>query len=121
MPRAQRGAARRQSKNRWFAKARGMRGSRSRNWRRVKQAVVRAGRMQTEHRQVRKRDYRRLWITRVSAAVRQRGMSYSRFIAGLKHANVSLNRKMLSQLAIEDPPAFDQVVEKAREGLESRT
>ena len=120
MTRARKGAARRQMKNRWFKKARGKRGSRSRQWRRVKEAVIRAGRTATEHRQLRKRDYRRLWITRISAAAKQRGLNYSRLIAGLKTAGVSLNRKMLSQLAIEDPAAFDAVVEKAQEGLEQR-
>ena len=111
MPRARKGAARRQSKVRWFKAARGNRGTSSRCWRNVHQAVIRAGVNASRDRRLRKRDYRRLWITRISAAVRMRGLTYSRFIEGLKAANITLNRKMLSQLAIEDPGAFDQVVE----------
>lgn len=111
MPRARKGAARRQSKVRWFKAARGNRGARSRCWSRVQDAVIRSGVSASRDRRLRKRDYRRLWITRINAAVRMRGMSYSRFVEGLKAANITLNRKMLSQLAIEDAPAFDQVVE----------
>jgi len=111
MPRARKGAARRQSKVRWFKAARGNRGTRSRCWRRVQEAVIRSGVSASRDRRLRKRDYRRLWITRINAAVRMRGMSYSRFVEGLKAANITLNRKMLSQLAIEDASAFDQVVE----------
>ena len=113
MPRATKGAARRQSKVRWFKAAKGNRGSRSRCWRRVKEAVIRGGAYATAHRKLVKRDYRRLWITRINAAVRMRGLSYSRFITGLKAANITLNRKMLSEIAIADPKAFDQIVEHA--------
>ena len=112
MPRARKGAARRQAKVRWFKLARGNRGSRSRCWRRVKETVIRAGANATAHRHLVKRDYRRLWIIRVNAAVRGRGLSYSRFIQGLKTANIGLNRKMLSEIAIDDPKAFDQIVEQ---------
>ena len=119
MPRAMKGAARRQAKERWFKKAKGNRGSRSRCWRRVKEAVVRAGVNATEHRRLVKRDYRRLWILRINAAVRERGLNYSRFIAGLAAANVTLNRKMLSEIAIADPSAFDQIVERAKAALET--
>jgi large subunit ribosomal protein L20 len=113
MPRALKGAARRQAKVRWFKAAKGNRGSRSRCWRRVKEAVIRGGAYATAHRKLVKRDYRRLWITRINAAVRMRGLSYSRFITGLKAANVTLNRKMLSEIAIADPKAFDKIVEQA--------
>lgn len=113
MPRVRKGAARRQAKNRWFKKAKGNRGARRTQWRKVKQAVVRAGAYQYEHRRLVKRDYRRLWITRITAACRARGTSYSRFIAGLKAANIDLNRKMLSEVAIADPAAFDKLVELA--------
>ena len=118
MPRALKGAARRQAKVRWFKLAKGNRGSRSRCWRRVKETVIRAGVNATCHRNLVKRDYRRLWITRLSAAVRMRGGSYSRFVAGLKAANIALNRKMLSQIAIDDPKAFDQIVEQATTALD---
>ncbi len=117
MPRARKGAARRQAKARWFKLAKGNRGSRSRCWRKVKQSVIRAGVDATQHRKLIKRDYRRLWIIRITAAARARGTSYSRLIAGLKAANIALNRKMLSEIAIADPQAFDQIVEKANQAL----
>lgn len=113
MPRATKGAARRQAKKRWFQKAKGNRGARRTQWRKVKEAVVRAGVYQYEHRRLVKRDYRRLWITRISAACKQRDIRYSRFIAGLKGANIDLNRKMLSEIAIADPATFDKLVELA--------
>jgi large subunit ribosomal protein L20 len=114
MPRAQKGAARRQSKVRWFKQVKGNRGSRKRAWRTVKQTVIRSGVYQTRDRKLVKRDYRQLWITRITAACRMRDFNYSRFIAGLKKANITLNRKMLSQIAILDPAAFDQLVETAK-------
>ena len=114
MPRARKGAARRQAKAKWFKVARGNRGARSRCWRRVKEAVTRAGAQAYCHRRLVKRDYRRLWIVRINAAVKRRGMTYSRFIAGLKAANIALNRKMLSSVAIADPTAFDKIVDQAR-------
>ena len=117
MPRVRKGAARHQAKVRWFRMARGHRGSRSRCWRRVKESVIRAGVYATQHRRLLKRDYRRLWIVRIDAAVRSRGVTYSRFIAGLKAANIGLNRKMLSEIAIADPPSFDRIVERARDAL----
>lgn len=121
MPRARKGAARRQAKVRWFKEAKGNRGSRRKCWRRVKEAVVRAGVNATAHRKLVKRDYRQLWIIRVNAAVRARGLSYSRFIAGLKAANITLNRKMLSEIAIADPPAFDKIVEQVKAAVQSQT
>ena len=114
MPRARKGAARRQSKVRWFKKVRGNRGARRSQWRRVKESVVRAGAFAYRDRRNVKRDYRRLWITRINAACAQRGLSYSRFMHSLKHANIALNRKMLSEIAIADPQAFDAIVEKAK-------
>lgn len=120
MPRAKKGAARRQAKVRWFKQARGYRGSRSRLWRRVKEAVIRAGSFSYRHRRTRKREFRSLWITRITAACRMRGLRYSQFMHGLKLANIQLNRKMLSELAIHDPIAFDAVVEQARAALEQK-
>ena len=113
MPRATKGAARRQAKVRWFKKAKGNRGARRTQWRRVKEAVIRAGVYQYEHRRLIKRDYRQLWITRISAACSQRGIRYSRFINALKLANIALNRKMLAEIAIHDPAAFDAICQKA--------
>lgn len=121
MPRAIKGAARRQAKNRWFKAAKGNRGARSAQWRKVKTAVIRAGVFATRDRKLVKRDYRALWITRISGAVAGRGINYSRFIAGLKAANIDLNRKMLSEIAIHDPAAFDKIVEQAKAGLASLT
>ncbi len=119
MPRARKGAARRQAKVRWFKKAKGNRGARRTQWRRVKEAVVRAGVYAYKDRRLVKRDYRQLWVTRISAACKMRDINYSRFIAGLKAANIDLNRKMLSEIAIADPDAFDKIVEQAKAGLES--
>ncbi len=117
MPRATKGAARRQSKVRWFKKVKGNRGSRRNHWRRVKETVYRAGVYAYRDRRQVKREYRALWITRITAAVRARGLSYSRFIAGLKAANIGLNRKMLSEIAIADPVAFDRIVDQAKQAL----
>ena len=121
MPRARNGAARRQSKKRWFNLAKGNRGGRRTQWRRVMGAVIRAGAYATRDRKLVKRDYRALWITRISAAVQSRGLNYSRFIAGLKGAHISLNRKMLSEIAIHDPKAFDELVELAKNNLPAGT
>jgi len=119
MPRARKGAARRQSKKRWLNKAKGNRGARRTQWRRVQEAVVKGGTYAYRDRRNVKRDYRRLWITRISAACAERGIQYSRFINGLKLANIALNRKMLSEIAIHDPEAFDQIVEQAKTALEA--
>jgi large subunit ribosomal protein L20 len=120
MPRARKGAARRQAKNRWFQKAKGNRGSRRTQWRRVQEAVVKAGTNAYRDRRRVKRDYRQLWITRITAAVEQRGMKYSRFINGLKLSNIALNRKMLSEIAIHDPATFDTLVETAKSAVEAK-
>lgn len=120
MPRARKGAARRQAKNRWFKKAKGYRGSHSTLWRKTREAVMRAGCYATRDRRVKKREYRALWITRITAACRARGTRYSVFIAGLKAAGIELNRKMLSEIAICDPVAFDGIVERATAALGSK-
>jgi len=120
MPRARKGAARRQSKVRVFKQAKGYRGSRSRQWRRVQEAVRRSGQFAYRDRRNRKRDFRRLWITRITAACRMRDTRYSRFIAGLKAADIHLNRKMLSEIAIADPETFDAIVEQANAALSKK-
>lgn len=117
MPRALKGAARRQSKVRWFKKVKGNRGARRTQWRKVKQTVVRSGVYAYAHRRLVKREYRQLWILRINAACKMRGINYSRFMTGLKAAKIVLNRKMLSEIAIADPATFDQLVEKARAAL----
>jgi len=119
MPRVRKGAARRQSKKRIFKAVRGFRGPRSKNWRLVKESFLRAGATATKDRKRRKRDFRSLWIIRVSAACTQRDIRYSRFIYGMKLAQVSINRKMLSEMAIHDPEGFDQVVAVARKAIEA--
>jgi large subunit ribosomal protein L20 len=113
MPRVQKGAARTQSRRRLLRSARGYWGTKHRHKQQAKVAVTRAGKFAYRDRRARRRDFRRLWITRITAACRMRGTRYSRFISGLQRAGVLLNRKMLSQIAIEDPATFDRLVEMA--------
>ena len=108
------GAPRHQKKVRWFKQAKGFRGGRSKLWRTVRESVVRAWAYSYRDRRQKKRQFRRLWIVRINAAARMRGMTYSQFIAGLKGAGIDLNRKQLSELAIHDPAAFDALVEEAK-------
>lgn len=108
------GAPRHQKKVRWFKQAKGFRGGRSKLWRTVRESVVRAWAYSYRDRRQKKRQFRRLWIVRINAAARMRGMTYSQFIAGLKGAGIELNRKQLSELAIHDPAAFDALVEEAK-------
>ena len=118
MPRVRKGAARRRKHNRVLKAARGFYGAYSRRYRIALQQVYRAGVMATRDRRTRKRDFRRLWITRITAACRQRDIQYSRFIFGLAEAHIDLNRKMLSEIAIADPAAFDLLVERAKSAVE---
>ena len=113
MPRVRLGAARHQKKKRVLKAARGYYGARSKNYRLAKEAVIRAGCMAYRDRRRRKRDFRRLWIIRVTAACEARGLQYSRFINALSRSNIALNRKMLSEIAIDDPAGFDRIVEQA--------
>ncbi len=111
MPRARKGAARNKARRRILRSARGYYGTKSRHKQQAKVALIRAGQFAYRDRRARRREFRRLWITRITAACRMRGSRYSRFINGLQRAGVLLNRKMLSQLAIEEPATFDQLVE----------
>jgi large subunit ribosomal protein L20 len=113
MPRVRKGAARTQARKRLLRQARGYFGSKSRHKYQAKIAVRRAGCYALRDRRALKRDMRKLWITRITAACRMRGTRYSLFINGLKLAGVNLNRKMLSQIAIDDPKLFDKLVEQA--------
>ena len=97
--------------------AKGYWGSKSRHFKMAKQAVMKSGNYAYIGRKARKRDFRRLWITRISAACRMNGSSYSMFMNGLKKAGVTLNRKMLSEVAIADEAAFKALVEKAKAAL----
>ena len=108
------GAPRHQKKVRWFKQAKGYRGGRSKLWRTVRESLVRAWAYSYRDRRQKKRQFRRLWIVRINAATRMRGMTYSQFIAGLKGAGIDLNRKQLSELAIHDPAAFDAIVAEAK-------
>jgi len=113
MPRVRKGAATRRKHNRVLRDARGFYGARSRRYHLALQATFRSGVYATRDRRTRKRDFRRLWITRISAACKQRGVRYSRLISALFDADIALNRKMLSEIAIADPAAFDAVLAKA--------
>jgi large subunit ribosomal protein L20 len=113
MPRVRKGAARHKAKKRVLKAVKGYRGSRGRLYRQAKEATVRAAVNARIDRKRRKRDFRGLWIIRLSAACRQRGIRYGEFINACKKANVGLNRKMLSEIAAADPKGFDAVVEAA--------
>ena len=97
--------------------ARGYRGTRSRLYRRANEAVMKALSYQYRDRRRRKRDFRRLWITRINAAARQNGMPYGRFIQGLTKAGVEVDRKVLADLAVREPEAFARFVELAKTQL----
>ena len=97
--------------------AKGYFGGKSRLFRTAKEAVMKSGQYAYIGRKQKKRDFRRLWITRISAGCRANGMNYSTFMNGLKKAGVELNRKMLSEIAIADPKAFSELVEKAKAAL----
>ena len=115
--RTTKGSARTKAKRKLFKRAKGYRGGRGRLLRTVKETLIRAGVFAFRDRRVKKRTFRRLWITRISAACRQRGMNYSTFINGLKKANIELDRKSLSEIAVCDPKGFDTIVEAAKKGL----
>ena len=114
MGRATYGAARHRKKVRILKAARGYRGAPGKRWRLAKEAVMRADVNAYRDRRRRKRDFRALWVTRLTAACRMRGISYSRFIFGLAAADIELNRKVLSEMAIYSPSDFDAVVELAK-------
>lgn len=117
MSRATNAPASRRRKKLRLNLAKGFRGARSKLFRQATEAVDRAMRLATIHRKQKKRNYRVLWIARVSAACKSNGISYSRLICGLSKVNVALNRKMLSEIAIHDPEGFVVIVEKAKVGL----
>lgn len=111
------GKARRKKKNRIFKEASGNWGGRSRLWRTVQETLIRARAYSFRDRRVRKREFRALWITRISAACLSRDIRYSEFIHGLSQAGIALNRKMLSELAIHNPVVFDELVAAAKKAL----
>ncbi|MBT3275761.1 MAG: 50S ribosomal protein L20 [Spirochaetales bacterium] len=119
MPRAVDGTRRKDRRQKILKEAKGFRGRRSKLFRTAKDAVYKAGTYAYRDRRRKKRDFRRLWITRISAACRAENMTYSRFINGLSKAEIQINRKALSNLAIEDPDAFKELVAKARSAVEA--
>ena len=114
MPRAKRGFKARRRRNRILKEASGFHSARSRLYAYAKEVVMKAWVYSYAHRRRKKRDFRRLWITRINAAARTNGTSYSRLMHGLKGAQVALDRKVLSDLAIADPAAFSKVVAAAK-------
>jgi large subunit ribosomal protein L20 len=114
MTRVKRGNVARKRRKKVLKLAKGFRGSHSSLFRTANQQVMKALRNAYRDRRKRKRDFRRLWITRINAAARQHGLSYSQLIGNLKKAEILLNRKMLAQLAILDPTAFAKVIERAK-------
>ena len=117
MTRTTKGAARNKAKRRLYKRAKGYRGGRGNLLRTVKETLVRAEVYAYRDRRVRKRNFRRLWIIRINAAVRQHGLRYSEFIHGLNKASIELDRKTLSEMAIHDPTGFDVVVEQVKVAL----
>ena len=117
MARIKRSTASRTRRRRVLKLASGYRGARGRLFRAAKEAVMHAGQYAYEHRRLRKRDFRRLWIARISAASRDAGLPYSRFMDGLAKAGVELNRKRLAELALTDADAFARLAELARQHL----
>lgn len=114
MPRVKRGVTARARHKKILAQAKGYREARSRVFRVAKQAVTRAGQYAYIGRKLKKRDFRALWIIRINAAARTCGLSYSRLMAGLKKAAIELDRKILADLAMNDPQAFAQIADKAK-------
>jgi large subunit ribosomal protein L20 len=121
MVRVKRGFVARRKRKKVLSRAKGFRRTIRTQFRRAKQAVYKALRHATRHRKTKKREFRRLWIARINAAVRGAGLKYHRFIAGLKKAQIVLDRKILADLALNDPNAFSKIVEKVKKSLGNPT
>ena len=117
MPRVKRGNRRLQYRKKILKRAKGYYGARSRLYRTAEQAVEKAGAYAYAGRKLRKRDFRMLWNTRINAAARLHGLSYSRFMNGLNRAGIVLNRKMLAGIAVDDPAAFANLADTAKRAL----
>ncbi|MEE9253478.1 MAG: 50S ribosomal protein L20 [Pseudomonadales bacterium] len=117
MPRVKRGVTTRRRHKKVLKQAKGYYGARSRSYRVAKQAVVRAGANAYRDRRQRKRQFRRLWIARINAAAREQGLSYSRFIAGLKKAAIDIDRKVLADLAVNEKATFQVLAEEVKSAL----
>ncbi len=120
MPRATNAPASRKRRKRTIAKAKGFRGFRSKNFRYAKDAVRKAQTYAYRDRKVRKRTFRNLWIQRINAATRAHGLSYSRFMEGLKAAGIELDRKVLADLAVTDEAAVEALIAQAKDALEKK-
>ncbi len=120
MPRATNAPASRKRRKRILNRAKGFRGSRSKLFRYAKDAVYKAETWAYRDRKNRKRNFRRLWVQRINAAVRARGLTYSRFVEGLHSAGVELDRKVLADLAVNNAAGFDAVFAQAKAGLENK-
>ena len=117
MPRAKRSVASRARRKKVLKQAKGYYGARSRSFKVAKQAVIRAGEYAYRDRRQRKRQFRSLWIVRINAAARLHGLSYSRLIAGLKEANIEVDRRVLADLAMHEQEAFRALAERAKAAL----
>ena len=117
MPRVKRGVTARARHKKVLALAKGYRGSRKNVYRVAKQAVMKAGQYAYRDRRQRKRQFRQLWIVRINAGARENGLSYSKFMNGLKKAAIEIDRKVLADLAVFEKAAFAQLVEKAKAAL----
>ena len=117
MPRATNSVARNRKKKKVLKEARGQFGARSKLYRTAKNSVERGWAYAYNDRRLKKRDFRRLWIARINAAARSNGISYSRFVSGLRTAGVDLNRKVLADIAARDSEGFKQLAESARQAL----
>jgi large subunit ribosomal protein L20 len=117
MPRVKRGVTARARHKKVIEQAKGYRGRRKNVYRVAKQAVTKAGQYAYRDRRQRKRQFRALWITRINAAAREHGLSYSRFMDGLHKADIQVDRKVLAELAVNDKPAFAQLAEQARQHI----
>jgi len=117
MPRVNSNVARLKRKNKVMKLAKGYFGGRSKLWKAAKEATERAARYAYRDRRRKKGEFRRLWIVRINAAARLHELSYNRFMSGLKRAGVDINRKVLADLAVRDPAAFEQLAEVAKKAL----
>jgi large subunit ribosomal protein L20 len=117
MARVKRGVTAKARHKKVLGKAKGYYGARSKVYRVAKQAVIKAGQYAYRDRRQRKRQFRALWITRINAAARLHGLSYSRLINGLHNANIEIDRKVLADIAVHDPDAFGAIAAQARSGL----
>ncbi|MBD3414042.1 MAG: 50S ribosomal protein L20 [Candidatus Aminicenantes bacterium] len=114
MPRVKRGTKRKKRRSKILKQAKGYWGARSHNYKTAKEAVEKALQYSYRDRRNRKRDFRRLWITRINAAANSHGISYSQFMKGLKKKDIDLNRKILAELAATSPDTFSQIVKEAK-------